>query len=235
MRALLIAAVLPALLLMLYIYKKDRLEKEPGRLLFILVVLGAVACLPASLFETVALRYLSGFTPMSTIQYAAIESFLIVGLAEEGCKHFFLRRRTWNSPEFNCTFDGIVYAVFVSLGFAALENVIYALSYGFDVLFQRAVFSIPGHTVNAVFMGLYYSRAKKDEAYGRFNECKKNRRLSLLVPVILHGFYDFCLLSESEFLGLVFFAFVVVLDIISLATVKRESERDMPITGWENY
>lgn len=78
----------------------------------------------------------------------------------------FLHARTWRNPNFNYRFDGIVYAVFVSLGFAAFENIQYVLHYGLSVALPRAIFAVPGHMSFAVFMGLFYGRAKLYEAWG---------------------------------------------------------------------
>ena len=78
---------------------------------------------------------------------------IFVGLIEEGSKFFFLYRFTWKDKAFNYRFDGIVYAVFVSLGFAALENVFYVFNYGTGVALQRALLTIPGHMSFAVYMG----------------------------------------------------------------------------------
>ena len=237
MEYILIAALLPAVVLMAFIYKKDRVDKEPMGLLLSLALLGAVAGLPAALLETVGENIVSRFADpdYEPVRFAALNCFLVVALAEEGCKFLMMRFKTWRNPEFNCTFDGIVYAVFVSLGFAALENVKYAFTYGPSVLGSRAIFSIPGHATFAVFMGLYYSRAKREECYGRFSQCRSYMNMSMLVPVLLHGFYDFCLLSGLESLSVLFFVFVIFLDIRSLITIKRESLNDQPLANWYSF
>ena len=86
-----------------------------------------------------------------------LENFIGIALVEEGLKLWVLLRLTKNNREFNSIFDGIVYAVFVSLGFAAFENVLYVLQYGFSNALMRAVTSVPGHTFFGVMMGYYYS------------------------------------------------------------------------------
>ena len=89
--------------------------------------------------------------------YQIILYFVIVAIAEESSKYFFLKKRTWNNPEFNCQYDGVVYAVFVSLGFALWENINYVLSYGFSTAIVRAITAIPGHACFGVFMGVFLS------------------------------------------------------------------------------
>ena len=78
--------------------------------------------------------------------------FILVGLVEEGSKWIILKSFTWKNKEFNYIYDAIVYAVFVSLGFAALENIIYVLNGGITTAITRTIFSIPGHTFFGVFM-----------------------------------------------------------------------------------
>ena len=85
---------------------------------------------------------------------------MVPGFIEEGVKYRVLLRRTWNEPHFNHRFDGVVYGVFVSLGFAAVENVLYVLTSGFSTAVVRAIFSIPGHAMFGVVMGEAMSRAK---------------------------------------------------------------------------
>ena len=125
--------------------------------------------------------------------------------------------------------DGIVYSAFVSLGFAALENIHYVFSYGLSVAFSRAIFSIPGHFSFSVFMGFYYGRAKLAEADGYEAGKKRNLFLAFLIPVLLHGFYDACAMSGSDVSMGVFLVFVVLMYIIVYRLVKRSSQEDTPI------
>ncbi|MBQ9958989.1 MAG: PrsW family intramembrane metalloprotease [Oscillospiraceae bacterium] len=228
-------AVLPAIVLMIYVYVKDRVEKEPLGLLALLALMGAISCFPAILGETITFGILDRVLESGTITYAFFEAFFCVALVEELCKYYFLQRYTWDNLNFNCSFDGIIYSVFVSLGFAALENVKYLFSYGPSVLLSRALLSIPGHMTFSIFMGLYYSRARKCAARGDVAGVTSNKTLALVVSVLLHGFYDFCLMSGSDLLYVLFFGFVVLLDIVSIATIRRESKNDTPIEGWRYY
>ena len=149
---LLIAAIVPAVYLMAEVYKSDRIEKESGYLLRRLVVVGVLATLLAQVEERVGEWLLRCFvTPYSTL-YNVILYFGIVALAEETSKFIMMHERTWDDPEFNCQYDGVVYAVFVSLGFALWENISYVLTYGFSTALVRAVTAVPGHACFGVFM-----------------------------------------------------------------------------------
>lgn len=224
-----LAAVLPAFFLLRYIYREDTIEKEPPSLLISLLLWGAVAVLVAIVLETVGQSILSSFLDKSSPAYTLIFAFLVVAVVEEGAKFIFLKRRTWRDPNFNYRFDGIVYAVFISLGFAAVENISYVLGYGLSVALPRALLAIPGHMGFAVFMGFFYGRAKLCEDSG--NKAGKNANLlaGYLIAVLLHGFYDSCAMIGNVLSSVLFIAFVVAMYIIVIRLIKRESATDRPV------
>ena len=143
---------------------------------------------------------------------------------EEGAKYFMLRRRTWSSPSFNCQYDGVVYAVFVSLGFALWENISYVMSYGFTTALIRALTAIPGHACFGVFMGVFYGIAKKHDNKGDRISSKTFSVLSVAVPALLHGAYDFIATSDRG--TWYFVAFVALLFVASYILVMNMSKRD---------
>ena len=153
------AAVVPAFILLRYVYRHDTIEKEPPLLLMTLFCLGVVSALCATVLESIAQTVLDLLIGPESPFYTVLMAFLVVAVMEEGTKLYFLKRRTWDHPAFNYRFDGIVYAVFVSLGFAAYENILYVFQYGLSVALPRALLAIPGHMSFAVFMGVFYGRA----------------------------------------------------------------------------
>ena len=178
-----LAAVLPAIFLMRYVYRQDQIEPEPVGLLASLVWKGVLAALAAIVLESLGQMVLDGQVSQDNPNYVYYLAFLVVAAVEEGTKLFFLYRRTWKEPDFNYRFDAIVYAVFVSLGFAAFENVKYVFSYGLSVALPRAILAVPGHMGFAVFMGIFYGRAKRCADWGTRFGCKVNLILSYLFPV----------------------------------------------------
>ena len=224
---LILAAVLPAAYLMIKVYRSDRLEPEPPGLVIGLVLLGMISTALAGGAERLGdaiLRYLGA--EEGTLLYNALFYFLVVGPAEEGFKYAVLRWRTWRHPAFDCQYDGVVYAVFVSLGFALWENIGYVLMYGWSTAVARALTAVPGHACFGVFMGAWYGVAKRYELYGYERESKRSRRLCVIVPALIHGCYDFIASLESEVFVLVFLAFVIVMFITALRFVKRLSKGD---------
>ena len=136
---LIAAAVIPAVLLMIKVYRSDRLEKEPPALLGRLLIVGILSALIALVSERVLGLVLDLTVTENVTLYNVLLYFGVVAISEEGAKYFLLRLRTWNSPEFNCQYDGVVYAVFVSLGFALWENISYVLHYGLQTALVREI------------------------------------------------------------------------------------------------
>ena len=160
--------------------------------------------------------------------FLLVENFLIIALAEEGFKRLAMRGLTWRHPAFNFRFDGVVYGVAAALGFAAFENVMYILGYGLGVAPVRAVTAIPLQCIAGVFMGHYYGMAKYFLSRGMEAESRRNMRLSLLVPVLIHGFYDFAAMAGNGSVAAGFLLFIVALDIIAISAVRRYSRTDQP-------
>ena len=177
------AAILPALLLLVYIYNQDTVDKEPPNLLFNLLLMGVVAALASIVLEQIGTTILNSFVSPENPAYVIFLAFLVVAVVEEGTKFYLLHRRTWKNPNFNYRFDAIVYAVFVSLGFAAFENIGYVFGYGITVAPARALLAIPGHMSFAVFMGSLYGRAKLVFAYGDQEKSRPTPWLSYLCAV----------------------------------------------------
>ena len=223
---LIAAAVIPAVILLRYIYRKDRLEKEPRDLLISLVVLGIISTSLAIVAERAGAFALGLVLPEGGITYNALMYFCVVGPAEEGAKYILLKRKTWSSPEFNCQFDGVVYAVFVSLGFALWENIGYVAAYGISTALVRAVTAVPGHACFGVFMGAWYGMAKRYDNSGEAAKSRRCRRLAFWVPVLIHGTYDFIATLNATLSALVFLAFVLVLFLSAMDRVHKISDED---------
>ena len=223
---LIAAAVLPAVILLIKVEKEDRLDKESPKLLLSLVLFGIIATAIASLGERLGMMLLSAIFKEESVLFNFLLFFGVVAFSEEGAKYILLKRRTWNSPEFNCQFDGVVYGVFVSLGFALWENIGYVAMYGLSTAMVRAVTAIPGHACFGVFMGAWYGMAKRRELAGDPAASGRMLKRALLIPAVLHGFYDFVATYNNNVMNLVFLVFIVLMFIAASRIVKRVSAND---------
>ena len=227
---LIFAAVVPAAFLMVQVYRSDRLEKENTSFLWQLIYAGIISALIAIVLERIGYAILDSTVEYDTLAYDVVLYFGIVAFAEEGSKYFMLKRRSWYSGEFNCQYDGVVYAVFVSLGFALWENISYVMHYGFQVAIVRAVTAIPGHACFGVFMGTFYGLARSYAYLGDEARSKLFRVLAVVVPALIHGAYDFIASNPSTLGEFGFFGFIIVLFAVSFYLIKQLSNNDRYFT-----
>ena len=227
-----VMAILPAIFLVYLIYKKDSIEKEPIRLIGFVGLLGALTVLGAGLLEHVAISMLHISNP--TLSHF-IECFFIIALVEEGGKLFVTYISVWKHPEFNYRFDGIVYAVSASAGFAIVENLFYIFQNenSFSVAILRAITAIPGHIVFGIVMGLFIGMAKYYKGLGDNTMKSFCLVLALIGPMVVHGLYDFILfgLEENEGNVLLLFGYIIFQDIIGILILINSAKKDVPISG----
>ena len=227
-------ALIPTIVLLVYIYKKDKKEKEPVKLLLKCFFWGALTIIPASALEILEEVLFEDSMTVGSLFYALFDGFLVAALSEELFKYLALKHNIKKSPEFNCTFDGIVYSVFVSLGFATFENIMYVWDSGISTALMRMVTAVPGHMCDAVYMGYFYSKARYAILKGNKKESKQNRRLALLIPILAHGLYDALLSMEEEVAGealtdlafLLWVVFVIFLFIFTFKFINKASKED---------
>ena len=212
MNSLLGAAVLPVIALGYFIYEKD-VNKEPGNLLGKLFGLGCLTVIPILIFELLMNNYFKTEN-ITNFVVLFINVFLSVAIIEEGFKWLVVRKVGYNNREFDEVYDIIVYAVFVSLGFACVENILYVFGNGFSNAILRALTAIPGHTCFGVIMGYFMSKAKISSIGGNTSSASVNMVLSLLVPALLHTIYDAILFQYSNTLDVMFFLAFIVFDIL---------------------
>lgn len=186
---LLTLAIAPGLLISLYIYFRDEYEKEPRKYLIVCFLLGILSTVPAIYMEKYGQSL--GFTIPADLITTAIFAFGVVGFSEEFVKFCALRLYIYPKRAFNEPFDGIVYAMMIGMGFATLENILYA-NYGLETTIVRAFTAVPAHAAFAVIMGYYVGLAK-------FAGARQMRYLlqGLIGAVVLHGAYDFFLFQKN--------------------------------------
>lgn len=227
---LLAAAVLPAAFLLYRVYKMDTIEKEPWSILRKLLLWGALSGIPAALVESLLTGVVQNLLQEGTLLYNFVFGFIVAALVEESFKFFFLYKFTFKNPAFNYRFDGLVYAVFVSMGFAILENVLYVFQGGLGVALSRALLALPLHAACGVYMGIAYGQQKVNSLYkpASFGSVA---RACLPVPILIHGFYDSCAFSAENWpiFLLVFVVFVILVFILTLRQLKKASQEDRPV------
>jgi len=202
-----VIAVLPAVLLWVYILRKDA-KPEPTGQIVKAILLGVATVPPIILVEMgISSVLFGGGEPTSIIGNAA-DAFLVAAIPEECFKLLALWLVLRKNPHFDEHYDGIVYSVCVGLAFATVENLGYVLGDGdwFSVGIMRAIFSVPGHYAFAVLMGFYYAQ------YHFVKRSFLNGVSILAVPVIAHGIYDSIVMNVgiSDYLVLPIIVLLIV-------------------------
>lgn len=185
---LILAASLPPMLVMLFIYYQDKYEKEEIHHLAIALLIGGLSIFPALYIE----RAISDHFEIDLFNHfhTFLFSFFGIALVEEFMKAIFFLLIIYNRKFFNEPYDGIVYSIFISMGFALFENVQYVYDFGFTTALIRALTAVPAHAVFAIIMGYYFGRSKfeKENKY-------KLIAIGFILAVVAHGIYDLLILQ----------------------------------------
>ena len=198
-------AILPVIVLMIFIYRQDKYQKEPIKSLA-KAFLGGIIAIPLDLLLVKGIQLLLGKTILAHTVF--FDAFLEAGIPEEFSKFLIFMIFIWRDKNFDEFFDGIVYASFIGLGFACVENILYVLPNGFGTGVVRALLSVPGHFLFGVIMGYFLSLAK-------FSEGKRLGYIlaGLLLAMAAHGLFDWILMFSQGLNGLtssiIYIAFLV--------------------------
>lgn len=236
MTLLLAASVIPPLFLLWKVYQMDQIEKEPPKLLLTIFILGMISTIPAGLLEMVGQAILVSILPedfLATSYGTTVANLLmyliVVGGAEELVKYLAMRIPTWRNREFNYVFDGVIYGVTSAAGFAALENILYVADTGLLTAGIRAWTAIPLHVTAGLFMGHYYGIAKAADRYGNIEVRNKMLRRSILIPMLIHGIYDFIATQNNEMFILLFYIYIIIVDIFAYRSLIKYARQDIAI------
>ena len=217
-------AIVPGLLLIIYVYRKDRVEKEPPMLMIKLVLFGVISCIAAGYIEQFESQFLPAY-PEGSLEYALQTSFLMAALVEETVKFLAMRLASWNNKAFNYRFDGVVYGLTAAVGFAIYENIMYVAMFGMQTAIVRAFTAIPLHAFCGAFMGAIYSYSKKASIMGNKGKSVLYTIFALLVPMMIHGTYDtFAFLGQDGTVPLLIL--VVILYVAAITMIRKLSASD---------
>ncbi len=220
----LLLAIIPGLAIAWFIYRVDKYEREKFWPLTFAFLTGMLLTLP--LMEVQEWFFKMGLEKTHSVLPAVFFSFILVSGTEETLKFGALMLYTRKSSFFNEPLDGIVYAVMISMGFATLENIYYALEFGLPTTAVRAVTAVPAHAVFATMMGYYVGKSRFSPVRG-----KPNLLYGWLVPLIVHGIYDFFIIQEI-YDALILFAVVTLsISLFFAFRLIQEGQEASPFKG----
>ena len=232
-------ALIPVAGLLAFIYFNDKKEKEPFGFLVILFFAGMATVISAVILELIGGLILGVVFPYESVIKGTLDAMIIVAPAEELGKFLVLRLITWKNKNFNYSYDAIVYAVFVSLGFAALENITYVFGSGVGTALLRMFTAVPGHACFAVFMGFFYSKSKYASLTNKKGASAGFTALAMIVPILVHGVYDAILMGGGSsdvpiLTGLsliIWIFFVIAMFVVSIILVIKSARNDFCIVS----
>lgn len=225
---LLISSIAPALIILYLIYRHD-VDREPKKLL--------IKCFFGGWLSIIMTLIIAGPLNSSGLPTGLVKSlfdaFVTAAIPEEFSKWIILYWLVRKAPAFDQYYDGIIYAVFVSMGFALIENIMYVMNGDMTTVITRAVMAVPGHMLFAVAMGYYFSMSKFDTP----QKAKVHIAMSLAVPMVLHGTYDFLLMytgaksSHSPLMAVGIIIVFVIFDIylwkLGIKRIKAHKAKDL--------
>ena len=208
MLGILSAGIAPGLALLSYFYLKDQYESEPISMVFKTFLFGALLVFPIMFIQYV-------LETEGVLQSSLMDAFLSSSLLEEFFKWFILFYTIYQHITFDEPYDGIVYGASVSLGFATAENIFYLVALGVEHALGRALLPVSSHALFGVIMGYYIGKGKFSAT-----STKKWIAFSLFIPFLLHGIYDYILISLKHWI-FIMFPFMIFLWWLGLRKVKK--------------
>jgi RsiW-degrading membrane proteinase PrsW (M82 family) len=231
-RLTILIAVVPAIAMLMFIYHRDKREKEPVKFLVLLCVLGAASTIPAAIIELLGETVVQELE-LSTNSALFFECFFIVGVTEELGKFLISTCVTWKNKSFKHSYDAIVYTACVSLGFALLENILYVFTGGISTGIFRAFTAVPLHCGVGVIMGAFYGKARESAYKEDGGAVIGFMALAYIVPVIIHGAYDYAAFGTAYNIseGAMFFVILALVYVAAIWLIIYCSNHDHRIDG----
>lgn len=224
---LLALSLAPGLALVIFIYLKDKYEREPLKQIGKAFLYGALSAVVLLIFWFILknLGITTNSNPDGTLQGTLDLAFLEAAIPEETLKWAVFLLYFYKLKDFNEWFDGIVYASVISLGFATVENVLYVVQSGVTTGIIRALFAVPAHFMDGVTQGFFFSLAKFDK-----NKLI-NITLALVSAIILHGIYDFLLFAQMKIFLLLFLPYFFGMIILTKKLINKQLDKSQFKTG----
>jgi RsiW-degrading membrane proteinase PrsW (M82 family) len=209
-------AMAPVIFIFSLVYFLDRHDREPLKMLIITFILGILTAIPAVFLEVYlgkTLKVSPGVNAFETFVYAMV----VVAASEEGVKFLSVRLFAYRSKHFDEPYDGIMYCVAASLGFAAIENLGYVMEFGTGTGVLRMFTAVPGHAMMGVVMGYFMGLAKYREhkAHGA-----RTLLIGLLAAMLIHGLYDFFLMWNQDYVALLAFVVLIIALVLSIRAIR---------------
>ena len=227
-------SIIPSIIIAFIIYLSDKKEKEPLGKIIKAYILGIISVsLVLWLSKTLNIEAID--TENSSRLNIFIYAFFMIAVVEELAKWLCSYLSVKNNSDYNYMYDGIVYFAYVALGFATVENGLYAMAGDMETVFIRAITTVPSHVAFGIVSGYYFSIYRRELYKNKKMNAYRNLALSLYVPIILHGFYDYCLLLNNYIFFITYIVFVSTLYTLTISRALRMERIDHRLDDTKIY
>ncbi|MGC9330669.1 MAG: PrsW family intramembrane metalloprotease [Bacteroidales bacterium] len=229
MPQLIAIATIPVIFILFYVYYSDKYKKGPVWIL-LLSLTGGAAIVPVVIRWEQAMSGIAEYYYSFQWQHAFIISFLVAGLCEESMKLLAFMLLIWRRSYFMEKFDAILYAVYISMGFALVENIMYVVTGGTQTGLTRALTAVPAHAIFGIAMGFYLGKAK-------FSSRKRLFKIfrAWYVPLLLHGTYNYIIMADIPYLLFTFVLYVVFLYLLGFKKLRTISNASVFRPGGKKF
>jgi RsiW-degrading membrane proteinase PrsW (M82 family) len=170
-----------------FLISNDHGPREPILALWLAFGLGALGALAAYFIENTFLKNASLAPGLPEL--TLLRTTMIIAVIEESCKFIPLALFIYKQRYFNEHTDGVIYFALAGLGFGLPENILYTLQQGVHTGSIRLVLTPFFHAATTAMVGYFLAKQKLGHRSPLF----------IIIPflgaIVLHGLYDFGLLS----------------------------------------
>lgn len=221
-----LAAIVPMSIYLVLIWKFDRYDREPFKLVFTNYLWGALGAIFLALLGSFFLTAIASIFIRDGLQLSRFGAIVVAPVVEEITKGLFLLITIANKKFDNLT-DGIVYGGAIGLGFGMTENFLYFVTYGESVsnwimlVIVRSLFSAVMHCVSTATFGAFLGLAK-------FKSSPKKVTypfIGLIIAMMIHSIWNFSLSYENIAPIGFLFMLVSILIFISAFSFSLRNER----------
>ena len=210
--------VLASLLVWFLLSNDERGKRKPVGSLWIAAGFGVIGIFAAIFLEQ---KFIPSSTFLGTSTLGAVFlSAMGVGVIEESCKFLPLTLFIYKRKYFNEHMDGILYYAIAGLAFGIPENILYTLNFGSTAGIIRLFLTPVFHAATGSIVGYYLVRSKID------HKSKYKPVLAFIGAILIHGFYDFGLLSRVMIFIIISIAITLVVSVMLFILFMKAKELD---------
>ena len=228
--ASLVAAIIPMVTYLFIIWKMDKYEPEPFKIVLKHFLYGAFGSIILAIIGSSILSLQLGLIIHDAAQLSLYETILVAPFIEEITKGIYLFGTSRKKVFDNLT-DGLVYGGAIGLGFGMTENFMYFITYPENVaqwiglVIVRSSFSAVMHCIATATVGAFLGLAKFS-----IKDSKVTLSISgFILAMFLHFMWNFTVSFDSTYYFGFLSLFIIIIFFIILFNYSLKIEKKIII------